>query len=622
MTMGWFTLRSLLKHYLFWILFFIGGRIIFLCFNYEKLANENISEVFQTFQYALYLDNSTAAYFLAITFLLLLLHSLFRARILLIVNKVYSYLLIAVGSLVTISELAIYKEWNVKLNYKAISYLARPAEIFQSAEPWFLLFGFLAVAIIIALAIIAYNRFVFEEYKDRKRSIWFSISFFLTVPVALLLLLRGGAQPIPIHQGDVYFSKSDFLNLATVNSVWNLGSSIDKNTRYMTANPFVVMDDKTANDLFSLLHKAEKDTTVSVIDVPKPNLVFIILESWSADVVGSFNGLKGITPNIDSISTNGIMFLNCYSPGTLSDEGMVSIFSGFPALPEVIITNQPDKYGKLPCFARYLQDEGYTTSFHFGGELGYGNIRSYLYFNKFDQIIEIDDFPDDIPRGRLGVHDEFMLDRFLADIGEKKEPFMAAAFTLSSHSPFDEPYADKFSDYDEYNAYLNSVAYTDSCLGVFFRKAATTDWYKNTLFVIVADHSHPTPLSKGYFSHAYRRIPLIFFGNVINREWIGNVQSGICSQCDIGATVLKQLNLEKEIYHCSKNLFNPYRKNFWYFGFNHGVGLYSEKENYFVYDYEMNRYFEQSYDAGSDTAQFIRTGKAVLQVLFGEYQEL
>ena len=393
--------------------------------------------------------------------------------------------------------------------------------------------------------------------------------------------MRGGLQQIPINQSQSYYSKHNILNLAAVNSGFNLYISVFENLKNFGKNPFQYYDDKVAEDIVDKIYKTPKDTTIQILKNTNPNIVFLIMESWSADLIESLGADPGYTPEFHKLEKDGVLFTNIYSPGSRSEQGMASIFSGFPSHPISAITVQPDKFVGLPSLTHIFNKKGYSSSFYFGGQLIYGNIKSYIIYNGFDRITEIYDFDNDIPRGKLTVHDEFVFDRMLNELNNDKEPFFSAFFTGSTHSPFDMPMKIKQLRDDNFNLYVNSAWYTDSCLGDFILKAKRQAWFDNTLFVIVADHSHHSYKHYPYHSKEYHKIPLFFYG--------------------------------------SKNLLNPYSPDFAYIAFEEGIGWVRPSGDFF-YDNRFDYYYRNSFEpAIKDSA--IKEGKAFLQTIFKEYMD-
>ncbi|MBI5540546.1 MAG: sulfatase-like hydrolase/transferase [Bacteroidia bacterium] len=609
-----------LKQFLFWMLLFQLLRIVFMFYNYNELFNSNFLEILKVFWYSIILDVSTSCYLLGVSFILLLFQSLIKWKGFYILNLWFTYLLILVAVVITVGELPLYREWHVKLNFKAISYWSQPSEVFHTAKWSELIFGTLGIVLLTGIGIYFYRRYIHVRFKLEKRNFLVSFLFLITVPVLILLGIRGGYQPIPVHQTDVYFSKNNFLNLAAVNSQWNVMASVTKNMRYKNTNPFEFYKLSDARKTVDSLYYVEKDTTQIVLTTKRPNIVLILLESFSGDLIHSIGGYDSITPNFDKLVKDGIIFSRVYGSGSLSDQGIAAVLCGYPALSNVIMVNQLDKYVKLPCVARDLQEQGYHTSFIFGGQLSYGNIKGLIYYNKFDDIFEGKDFPSNIPQGRLGAHDQYLFDMWLGKISKYPQPFFAAAFTLSSHNPYDQPFPEVFDWGGDSKAFINSAYYTDSCIGDFFAKAKKQPWYNNTLFVLIADHSHNSPRNWMIYSPEYRHIPMLLYGNVLTAEMKGKRMEMPCSQTDLAATLLSQLGLKHDKYHWSKNLFNPYSKPFSYYAFDGGLG-WVETDNFFVFDESQNVYYSAKYNSKEDSARINHNGKSYIEMLFQEYLE-
>lgn len=606
------------KQYLFWMLFFQFLRLIFLIYNWSEVGNSSITEVLKSFWYAIYLDNSATGYVMMFPILISVFKSLFRKNFFNQILRIYHFIIIFIGTSISIAELPLYDEWKVKMNFKALSYLARPKEVFETASVWNIIVGFLAIGLILFLASKIFNKWVYPKEKQN-RSFVASFVHLVLLPICFIWGIRGGLQEIPIHQADVYYSKNNFLNLVAVNSAWNLGSSIDKNHYFKNTNPYVFMPFEKARSTVDSLYFVPKDTTIQFLNInTKPNIVILLLESWSADCIKSLGGYDSITPHFDALAKEGILFTNVFGSGGLSDQGISAVLSAQPALPEVIVVNQPDKFVKLPSISSDLKKKGYFTSFAFGGQLSYGNIKAYLMTKDFDEIKDIADMPNSIPRGRLGIHDEFMLQWFADKLNSQKMPFFSMLFTLSSHSPYDMPYGEKFKWGGDAQKYINSMAYADSSIGLFFDKVKKMPFYKNTLFILVSDHSHNSPKGWHPYAQQYRRIAMMLYGEPINKEYRGTKISTYCSQTDLAVTLFKQLKYPHSTYRWSKDLFNPYARSFCYYAYDAGYGWVSDS-NYYAYMHDDKSLLFHQFSNQQDSLKHIKYGQAYIQLLFQEY---
>lgn len=605
-----------LKQFATWLLFFCITRSIFLLYNFSDLHDAGFGETLAAFFYALYVDVAMCCYIMALPFLLYVVMYFWSSPLPDRINRIYNTIVVVLVSIITISELTIYDEWAHKLTFKAIWFLRNPSEVFHTASWAQLLLGTAGIIFLSTVGWKLFSKILGPYYVSPERRWVHSIAFTLLTPALLVTGLRGGWRPIPIQVSDAYYSTNNFLNYVSVNSSFHLMSSIFQSR---TTEPYRFMADAEAEKLFTSLHAMPKDTTIAVLDTTRPNVVLVVLESWAADLVKTLGGFDGITPRTDELMKNGIVFDSCYASGNLSDQGMAAVFSAFPAQPTTSIITQPEKYNHLPCMNKEFKKAGYSTSFLFGGQLNYGNIRAYMYFNQFDRITEGSDFGSEVPQGRLGAHDEYAYARVLQNLKGVKEPFFASMFTLSTHGPFDIPMKkDKLKWGDKEQDYINSAYYADSCIGNFISAAKKEPWYNNTIFVFVADHSHNTPKNYEYFAPEYRRITFWMYGEPIKKEYRGYHYTKICSQVDVASTLLHQLQMDASTFRYSKNLFNPFAPAFAYYSYENGFGWISSKGEV-VYDVNSKSHARVREAVPGAKEALTREGAAYLQVMFNQY---
>lgn len=432
----------------------------------------------------------------------------------------------------------------------------------------------------------------------------------------LILGIRGGVQQIPLQQSDVYFSSSNLANSAAVNTPWNFLHSYIENKNLLSGHPYQYTDPGTACATVASL-TADADTN-DLLTNTRPNIVLVILESWGADMVERLGGAKGLTPHFSKLCDNGLLFTNFYASGERSDQGICTILSGFPAQPTTSIISQPAKMRSLPAINRDLDSLGYQSLFVFGGQLNYGNIRSYLVYNGYHKIVEEKDFDEDQGGGKLGYHDGIVFQRFLEEINELHPPFFANMFTLSTHEPFDIPDETDAGWDREYPKYANAMLYADEHLGKFMKEAKKQLWYDNTLFVFVADHGHHSYRHWSFFEPNYRKIPLLFFGKPLQDQYKG-VQMDIPGcQSDIAPTLMAAMNLDADKYKWGKNLLDSSANKYAYYSHLNGFGWVSTN-GYVVYHHQQQKPMLQSFDNEADLGRAEANGKAYLQCLMDYY---
>ena len=521
-----------------------------------------------------------------------------------------------ITSLILFAEIGVYGEWRSKLNYKALAYLRHPDEIFNTATSLQIVLFTLGTLVLVVGFYLLFNKFVLKPPITPQKKAYLKAPFSLILAFGLCFIgMRGGLGAIPITQSAAYFSRHAVLNDAAVNPHWNILLNIIDFGSLEKNNPFAFMDSHEADEIVRKLRETPKDTSISLLHRNNINLVIILLESWSADVVEPFSGNDEMAPYFNSLAKQGLLFTHFYATGHRSQQAICSMLSGFPSVPDYDITDNHSKYKHLPSLADVLKERGYYTSFYFGGNLDYGNIRAFLLHANFDEIIEEGNIEKKMPRGKLGIHDQYMLDYQLDKLDKQQEPFFSVLFTLSSHSPFDYPKTVKALDLDtEEIKYLNSVKYTDYCLGQYFEKAKNKSWYDNTLFILVADHSHPSHIDRSYYEIDYQRIPMLWFGNVLKEEYRGTQCDIIGSHVDMPETLLSQLNHPADSFKWGKNMFNPYSNKYVYYEMVKGFGWITPQGSY-AYHYDIRHFMGD--ESKMDT--LLLTGKAYTQKLFETY---
>lgn len=612
-------IRSLGAQVLFWLLFFAFNRGIFLIYYHDLIGNESTLSIVAVFWHAIRLDISTISYFMCFPLIWSCIQCFVNRNWMNKVVLIYHSVLIFLYATISAGELGLYSEWQTKLNYKALQYLLHPSEVYGSVSTReFILLSAILLSTF-AAGFFAFKRWFFPRIGYLKCKKIFIPLFFLVSASLITIGLRGGIQQIPINQSVSYFSTNNTLNLASVNSGWNIIFSIHQNYYSLSKNPFHYYDDQEAKKITDELNRPDCDSSNLILKTKRPNIILIILEGWCADVIESLGGHKGITPNFHELEKGGILFTRFYASGSRSEQGMSSIFGGFPSTPLAQITRQPDKFVKLPSLTKVFADNGYSTSFFFGGDLSYGNIRSYMYYNKFSKVYEEGSFDASCPRGKLGVHDEVLFPFMISTINVTKEPFFDACFTLSTHTPYDVPGLKEKLSWPEYEKeYINAVNYSDSCIGAFIHSAKKQSWYKNTLFVLVSDHGHGSYQQRASWSPEYNQIPLLLSGEVIQDSLKGSQVKTIGSQYDLPATLLKQCGLPTADFHWSKDLFTSCYKHYAFYEFEVGLGWVSTAGSY-IYDHNSSSELYNDLPPGkSDSIK--KAAKAYLQQLYEEYR--
>jgi phosphoglycerol transferase MdoB-like AlkP superfamily enzyme len=599
-----------IRIYLYWIAFFVVSRFAFLLYHFGKTSALSFKEIGTIIVLGLRMDAAMAGYWTILSGLLLTFSIFFLGKYLRITQGIITFFLLLLSVLIVIGDLELYKHWGFRMDTTPLMYAGEEGAASVPIFVWLKLTS-------IFIALFPFFLFFFlrriSPLFDKLPKIpsrWSLVMLLLTA--ALLIPIRSSFSVAPLNTGVVYFHKTNsFANHAGINVVWGFFKSLVSVNKFKYPENFFETED--ANTVLSQMTTTTL-TDVSLINTPRPNVILIILESFTSRIIEPLGGESGVTPNINQLAKEGILFDRFYASGDRTDKGIISLLSGYPAQPQTSIIKFPNKTQSLPSFPRAMEDLEYKTSFVYGGDIGFANMESYLTMMGFGHITEDDDFDSDINNSKWGVHDHFVFNRLLEESDSASTPFFKVMLSLSSHEPFDVPVEKPFrKGDDEASLFLNACHYTDSSLGVFIQQAKTKAWWKNTLVVITADHGHRFPDQNELKQKERFQIPLLFLGGALTKK--DSVIHTVGSQTDLGTTLLGQLHSDSTSFRFGKNLLAKEVTPFAVYIFNNGFG-YIDAQNEFIYDFDFKNYIKQS---GPDQEK--KWGEAYIQSLFSDYNK-
>ena len=450
------------------------------------------------------------------------------------------------------------------------------------------------------------NRFDdFDRHRGRTSIILLLLTGLLFLPI------RGGITVSTMNTGQAYYSQNAYLNHSAVNPLFSLLESITHQEDF--ASQYRFMKDKEADKIFATMTSTSDENTYPLLNEATfkkgtPDILIVIMESFASDIMPSMGSYKDVAVCLDSIAQQSILFTRFYANSFRTDRGMVSILSGYPAQPTTSIMRYPRKTSQLPSIARNLvKYKNYKTTYYYGGDADYCNMRSYLVSQGYQHIISDANFPIEDKISKWGVPDHILAARMMKDIKaqqNEKRPMLRILQTSSSHEPFEVPYH-RLKD-----KRLNAFAYTDSVMGAIVREYRKLPRWKNTLIVFVPDHVGSYKENLNDHDRSRYQIPLILAGGAISRPMKVGI---IGSQQDIAATLLGQLGVEHREFTFSKNMMSDATPKFAFFAVNDAFGIVSE-ENSLIYD---NRAKRIVYDKGEKGFN-LKRGQAYLQKLYDD----
>ncbi len=484
-------------------------------------------------------------------------------------------------------DIGIYKAWGTKFNAKALAYLGFLKDVLpmMTDRATFFLIPVLVMEIVFFSWVrskIVGNYSV--EKLNWKRKVGIA-SLFVGV---FIIGARGGTQKLPLNRNQIFVSEHAVLNYGAMNSFWNLAELLTHPIE-PTKNPYPFYSDALSLRYCEDFEKAKKDTSVDILTSHRPNIVLVFLESWTADLIGALGGEKNVAPYFDSLSKEGILFSNFYSTGYRTEQGLLAMLSAVPAQPQGSVIYSWGKFDKLPNLFTEMNSLGYSTSFYYGGRLQFDNVEAYLRSAGVKRMVGENDF-EIKKRINWGAYDEEIFALHLKELQSTQAPFFTVLGTISTHEWWDSDVPQKFKNSTDELAdkFRNTFSYSDSCLFDYIQKAKKTDWYKNTLFILVADHGCRYPLQRNNYEMARHHIPMLMLGGALKEEYRATKNVKITSHTDIANTLLGQMNIRSSKFPRSKNIFNPYSPEFAYYAFDNGFGLLTKNKSV-IYDHYQNK---------------------------------
>ena len=584
---------------------------LFLLWYHAQAAEASAAELALVVWNGLKLDQTVAGYITALPLLVVLAALWIPGRWSRSVLKGYLLVIAAVAATAFAANLALYEYWAFPLDSSVLQYLASPKEALASVTAGQLLLQLLVAAAVFGGMAWCYLR-VLRLYDPARRSTHRAGSTLVLLLAAgvLFLPIRGGVSVATANVSKVYFSGRMFLNHAAVNPLFSFLSTLSDGDDALYEYEFFPEPERAA--IFEPLRGdlPAGIGTDTLLRTRRPNVVLFLVESFGRSTVDERVGGEPVAPEFQRLKGEGVYFDNLFANSFRTDRGTVAVLSGFPAQTKMSVMKLPVKSQRLPSIARSLRRESYATSFYYGGDLNFTNTASYLYGTGFDRLTWQKDLHFDAPTSKWGYADDVVIDAFtdhvLAEAASQR-PFFAAMLTLSSHEPFDVPFA-KFDD-----PMLNAMAFTDACLGRFVERVRQTPVWKDLLVILIADHAYPYPYGIANSDALRHRIPMLWLGGAVRRPAVVETYG---SQSDLAATLLAQLGIAHGDFLFSRDLFDPARPKFGYWCFNNGFGV-ADAGGTTIFDCTSARVISPD-----STAAQLRDGKAMLQTTYKAIREL
>ena len=422
----------------------------------------------------------------------------------------------------------------------------------------------------------------------------FPLSYRFVVLIPVFLMLSLGARSTlghrPVNPSTFAKSKDQLVNELFLNSTYSLLYSIyslrheesgDSGLPEMEPEE-VIRSFQRISTVPMVDYLNQQSTHHQFGDNSKPsspkNIVIIVEESLGARFVGSLGGLP-LTPNLDAWSNKGLWLTNLYATGIRSARGLEAIVSGFPPSSSRSVLKLGKSQGNFYTMAHTLVEHGYSNYFVYGGEGHFDNMKGFFLSNGFDTAIDINDYDEFEFKGTWGVSDEDLFNRAHSIMLEEQPPFFTLIFTSSFHSPYEFPDGKIELVDEEKNTKHNGVKYADYALGQYLEKASQSKYWKDSIFLIVADHDE-RPRGRSLVPIESYHIPGLIIADGLTPRHFDKVASHI----DLLPTLLSLANVSGTAPFVGHNLLSippdHHGRAVMQFGKNHA---YMEGENVVIH---------------------------------------
>ena len=546
--------------------FYQIARLLFWLFNKNLIPVDSVSEYLNLAYRGIAFDTTAILYVNSLFILLSIIPIVINTKK--VYQKVLFYIYFITNGItygMNFGDIVYFKFSQARLTTAAMNVAKNESNVgkvflVSIVEHPFVIVGFV---VLMALWVFLYLK-VKVQFKKPVQLVPYFIFSVLTLCLTALLVVGGirgdfkhSTRPINLVDANRHVTKPAQANIV-LNSVFSF-------FRTMNTNNFQEVHFVDEKFIDENIHPYKLYTREEV--APKPNVVIFILESFGKEYSGAFNkdtkikDFVSYTPFFDSLATKSLIATNAYANGRQSIHGMSSVLAGIPSLKDAF-TSSPYSNQKIQSIVSVSNDMGYDTSFFHGapngsmGFLGFGNILGFKHYYGKTEYNNDADFD-----GMWGIWDEPFFQYFAKTLNQKKSPFMATLFSVSSHHPFKVP-AKYQGQFKKGTLEIHEpIGYTDYALKQFFKTAEKMPWFNNTIFVFVADHTNQV----GYpeYEKAVNRsaIPIMFYSPNPKYNLQGEITEP-AQQIDIYPTLADLMGYNKKIRSWGRSLVSDKKENF------------------------------------------------------------
>lgn len=570
--------KKLFTYYLVIVAVFFLGRLGLFIIYFDRFSESGVN-YWMSFVYGLKMDTMVASMLLVIPLIVLSFSPGSLAKISNLFLRLYFVIIFGIIIYIENATFPFFAQYDVRPNFKFVEYLEYPVEVFN------MIIADYKLSLSVAFIMIGVFSWLFlRSTKESFISVlqiplWKRALMFVPLALILFIGIRSSFGHRAANISDAMYSTDRIVNEVTKNSFYSIAYAMYTNKMYATKTikQYGKMSTKEAlkrmqdtlgiegND-FSAASVFSREEKTHFPSAKKKNLVIFLQESLGYQFI-----TPEITPELLKLKKEALWFSEAYSNGTRSVRGIAGTTAGFLAVPGKGVVKRTKSQSDFFTFASLLKPLGYHTMFLYGGEARFDNMRSWFLGNGFDEVVEEKDFVNPKDVSTWGVSDEELAargnEKFSA-LYQKGIPFAAIMFSSSNHSPFDIPKGKTEPVKKGVRCVENAVKYADYAIGKFFKEAKKLPYYKDTVFVVIADHNirvygdDVVPVNMFH-------IPALIVGGSVKAK----VYDRLISQPDVLATAIDLMGKDLKYPILGTSIFSDAKKNVNLMQFNENYAL-------------------------------------------------
>ena len=498
-------------------------------------------------------DFITAIYYLAplAVYITFVPNKLFNNRFHKYIFWVFLFVQINLLVFSVFSEWFFWKEFGKRFNFIAVDYLVYTQEVIHNILESYPIPSLLVLIFIISscLFYLIYKKTSildssFESSQNFLQRLKIGVSFIFLPILFFYVFNQQSLANISANQFDNELSKDGLYSLFSAFR----NNTLDYGSHYRTESTEAVMSHLNTLNKFDSNHSRFIEKAGEEL---KYNVMLIMVESLSAEYMGAFGDDRGWTPHLDNLAKRSLFFDNFYATGTRTDRGMEAVVLSVPPTPGRSIIKRPDCHDMFSA-GFIFKEKGYENKFIYAGYGYFDNMNDFFSHNGFVTVDRTDMNSNEITFSNVwGVCDEDLFNKVLKESDksfQKHKPFFNYIMTTSNHRPY--TYPEGKIDIPSHTGRSGSVKYTDYAINKFLSDAASKPWFKNTIFIIVADHNGGSAGETSLPAWRYK-IPLFIYGPGIIKP---HIVSKLSSQIDLMPTLFSIMNWSYESKFYGKDI--------------------------------------------------------------------